>query len=116
MLLLKLNPLLLMEKTALKSLKIKTRMNITPDLNAAVKIHAAWHACQERVPRRPTRMSNRRKFALIKQRPKYQSCIKPPLQRLLTNAWKLTKTRKLPNYNAVNLVFAQIKKIQVLSA
>ena len=105
-----------MEKTALKSLKIKTRMNITPDLNAAVKIHAAWHACQERVPRRPTRMSNRRKFALIKQRPKYQSCIKPPLQRLLTNAWKLTKTRKLPNYNAVNLVFAQIKKIQVLSA
>ena len=74
MLLLKLNPLLLMEKTALKSLKIKKRMNIIPDLNAAKKHHAAWHACQEKnprkLPRRPRRRPNRGKLVKIKQRPK----------------------------------------------
>ena len=77
-----------MEPTAPKLLMPRPRSQL-PELSARPLTSAAWHACQEMVPKKPTRTPNNKNSALRRPRPRRTSFTLKPSKKLRTNA--LTK-------------------------
>ena len=81
-----------MEPTAPKLLMPRPRSQL-PELSARTLPSAAWHACQEMVPKKPTRTPNNKNSALIRKTPRRTSFTLKPSKKLSNNA--LTKLLEL---------------------